>query len=99
MSTKPATRIMATLGGLGAFAPNSTSCITSTPIAAPMCSWTLLGHEFKGVLGCDYFSAYRRFMKTFSIRVQFCLAHLIRDIKFLTQLPDARDRRYGEKLR
>ena len=59
----------------------------------------MLGHEFKGVLGCDYFSAYRRFMKTFSIRVQFCLAHLIRDIKFLTKLPDARDRRYGEKLR
>jgi transposase len=31
--------------------------------------------------------------------VQFCLAHLIRDVKFLTTLPDARDRRYGEDLR
>ena len=30
--------------------------------------------------------------------LQFCLAHLIRDVKFLTTLPDARDRRYGEKL-
>jgi hypothetical protein len=33
------------------------------------------------------------------VRVQFCLAHLIRDIKFLTTLPDARDLGYGEKLR
>jgi hypothetical protein len=31
--------------------------------------------------------------------LQFCLAHLIRDVKFLTTLPDARDRRYGENLR
>src|SRR5439155_20910825 len=30
---------------------------------------------------------------------QFCLAHLIRDVKFLTTLPDKRDRRYGEDLR
>jgi transposase len=58
-----------------------------------------LGHEFRGVLGCDYFSAYRRYMKEGSIRLQFCLAHLIRDVKFLTTLPDARDRRYGEGLR
>ena len=31
--------------------------------------------------------------------VQFCLAHLIRDVKFLTTLPDGRDRAYGERLR
>jgi transposase len=59
----------------------------------------VLGREFDGVLGCDYFSAYRRYMKECSVRVQFCLAHLIRDIKFLTTLPDARDRQYGERLR
>ncbi len=59
----------------------------------------LLGKEFKGVLGCDYFSAYRRYMKECGVEVQFCLAHLIRDVKFLTTLPDARDRKYGEDLR
>ncbi len=37
-----------------------------------------LGEEFDGILGCDYFSAYRRYMKKCDIRVQFCLAHLIR---------------------
>jgi transposase len=58
-----------------------------------------LGADFAGVLGCDYFSAYRRYMRECSVQVQFCLAHLIRDIKFLTTLPDARDRRYGEQLR
>jgi transposase len=29
----------------------------------------------------------------------FCLAHLIRDVKFLMTLPDARDQAYGEGLR
>lgn len=58
-----------------------------------------LSHEFRGILGCDYFSAYRRYQKECSIRLQFCLAHLIRDVKFLTTLPDARDRAYGEGLR
>src|SRR6185437_10291656 len=59
----------------------------------------ILGKEFQGILGCDYFSAYRRYMREGGVRLQFCLAHLIRDVKFLTTLPDARDRRYGEDLR
>lgn len=59
----------------------------------------VLGEEFNGVLGCDYFSAYRRYMRECGAVVQFCLAHLIRDVKFLTTLPDARDQAYGERLR
>jgi transposase len=59
----------------------------------------VLGEEFDGVLGCDYFSAYRRYQRQFGVLLQFCLAHLIRDVKFLTTLPDARDRAYGERLR
>ena len=57
-----------------------------------------LGEEFDGVLGCDYFSAYQKYMKDFSVPVQFCLAHLIRDVKFLTTLPDKVTRNYGERL-
>jgi hypothetical protein len=57
------------------------------------------GKEFKGILGCDYFSAYRRYLRECGVILQFCLAHLIRDVKFLTTLPDERDRRYGEDLR
>src|SRR5262245_45843804 len=59
----------------------------------------VLGAEFDGVLGCDYFSAYRRYHREFGVVLQFCLAHLIRDVKYLTTLPDARDRAYGEALR
>jgi transposase len=59
----------------------------------------VLGKEFEGVLGCDYFSAYRRYMRECNVLVQFCLAHLIRDVKYLTTLPDRRDRAYGERLR
>ena len=58
-----------------------------------------LGTEFEGVLGCDYFSSYRSYLRRFDVSMQFCLAHLIRDVKFLTTLPDARDRAYGERLR
>src|SRR3954466_1029895 len=59
----------------------------------------VLGAEFDGVLGCDYFSSYRRYQREFDVLLQFCLAHLIRDVKYLTTLPDPRDRAYGERLR
>jgi transposase len=58
----------------------------------------VLGEEFNGVLGCDYFSAYRKYMKDFNISIQFCIAHLIRDIRFLTTLTDADTKAYGQKL-
>lgn len=58
----------------------------------------VLGKEFDGVLGCDYFSAYRKYMDDFDITVQFCIAHLIRDIKYLADLPDADTRAYGKRL-
>jgi transposase len=58
----------------------------------------VLGQEFNGVLGCDYFSAYRKYMGTCNILVQFCLAHLIRDIKFLAEHPDGRTRGYGQRV-
>ena len=58
----------------------------------------VLGREFDGVIGCDYFSAYRKFMRVLGIEVQFCLAHLIRDVKFLCALPDVREQAYGIAL-
>jgi transposase len=56
---------------------------------------SVLGAEFDGLLGCDYFSAYRKYMKHSHVLVQFCLAHLIRDVKFLVEHPDAANHRYG----
>jgi transposase len=58
----------------------------------------VLGKEFAGVIGADYFSAYRKYMGDFNVLVQFCLAHLIRDVKFLTTLSDRVTKRYGERL-
>jgi len=58
----------------------------------------VLGKEFHGVLGCDYFSAYRRYMRECGVLVQFCLAHLVREVRFLTTLPGAAERAYGERF-
>ncbi len=58
----------------------------------------VLGKEFNGVLGCDYFSAYHKYMKDFNVTVQFCIAHIIRDIRFLTTLPDEESKAYGKRL-
>jgi transposase len=59
----------------------------------------VLGEEFAGVLGCDYFSAYHKYMRLNEhVLVQFCLAHLVRDIKFLVTHPDRRNRAYGRRV-
>jgi transposase len=58
----------------------------------------VLGREFEGVIGCDYFSAYRKYMSVADVLVQFCLAHLIRDIKYLTTLSHPATVAYGHRL-
>jgi transposase len=58
----------------------------------------VLGREFQGVLGCDYFSAYRKYMGECSVPLQFCLAHLLRDVRYLTEHPHSRTRAYGERV-
>jgi transposase len=37
-------------------------------------------------------------MRSFGVAVQFCLAHLISEVKFLTTLPDLEDALYGTRL-
>ena len=58
----------------------------------------VLGEEFHGVLGCDDYAAYRKYMADCSIAVQFCLAHRIREVKFLLTLPEEETRNYAERL-
>ena len=55
----------------------------------------VLGETFGGAIVSDFFSAYVKFANA---KQQFCLAHLIRDIKFLTTLPDLAARQFGEDL-
>jgi transposase len=58
----------------------------------------MLGKEFDGILGCDYFSAYHKYMHDFGVLLQFCLAHLIRDVKFLVEHPYKKNQAYGQLL-
>ena len=68
------------------------------PTRSSQVLFDVLGEEFDGVLSCDYFSAYRKYMRVCDVRVQFCLAHLIRDLKYLKTLPDAKTAAYGRRL-
>ena len=58
----------------------------------------MLGADFGGVIGCDFFSSYRCYMAEFGGELQFCLAHFIREVKFLLELPDVLTRHYGQRL-
>jgi transposase len=59
----------------------------------------VLGTEFDGVLGCDYFSAYRKYLRlNENMLVQFCLAHLIRDVRFLVEHPNPKNQAYGKRV-
>lgn len=59
----------------------------------------VLGQEFDGLLGCDYFGAYRKYMRlNENVTLQFCLAHFIRDVKFLADHPDPQNREHGLRL-
>ena len=58
----------------------------------------VLGENFNGVLSCDYFSAYRKFRQDFNVTVQFCLAHLIRNIRFLTTITEPLTQKYANNL-
>lgn len=55
----------------------------------------VLGETFQGTVISDFFSAYVKYANAFQ---QFCLAHLIRDIKFLITLPDIADQQFGSRL-
>ena len=55
----------------------------------------VLGKTYSGTIVSDFFSAYVKYANSLQ---QFCLAHLIRDIKFLTTLPSEIDKRFGQRL-
>jgi transposase len=57
-----------------------------------------LGKDYPGTLVCDFFSPYRKFKELTRCILQFCLAHLIRDVRFLESLPDKPGARFARKL-
>jgi transposase len=44
-----------------------------------------LGEDFGGIVCADYWGAYRKYARLFNVRVQYCMAHLIREIRFLAE--------------
>ena len=55
----------------------------------------VIGKTYGGTIVSDFFSAYVKYANGLQ---QFCLAHLVRDIKFLTTLPAGTDKRFGRRL-
>jgi len=58
----------------------------------------MLGENFKGVIGCDYYGSYRKYSRLFKVLMQYCMAHLIREIKFLADHSNKILARWGNKL-
>ena len=58
----------------------------------------ILGRDYSGVIICDYYSANKKFIKLSNALVQYCWAHLIRDIKFLLTLSHKTLKRWAKAL-
>jgi transposase len=58
----------------------------------------ILGRDYSGVIICDYYSANKKFIRLSNALVQYCWAHLIRDIKFLLTLSHKTLKRWAEVL-
>ena len=59
----------------------------------------LLGKDFDGVVECDFWSAYKKFSKDQQqVAIQFCWAHLIRDLIAISELPGKHAPNYGTRL-
>lgn len=58
----------------------------------------VLGGNCEAILGSDFYGTYKRFMKDAPVKVQFCWAHLIRDIRFLSESTDKVTANYGRRM-
>ena len=58
----------------------------------------LLGQDFNGIIGCDYWGGYRKFSRLTNATVQYCMAHLIREIKFFAEQTDKKLSCWSSKL-
>ena len=57
----------------------------------------VLGPGYPGIIGCDYYSAYHKYLNDNDANAQFCLAHLVRELRFLKEHPDPETRRYANR--
>ena len=57
-----------------------------------------LGDDFAGVIGSDYYGAYRSFHERHPSVAQFCWAHLKRAVVFLAESPDRVTASFGKRV-
>jgi hypothetical protein len=57
-----------------------------------------LGRACRGIITSDFFGAYRKFCRVSGAAIQFCWAHLIREVLFLEKLRDQAVVRYGKRI-
>ena len=58
----------------------------------------MLGQDFTGIICADYWGAYRKYARLFDVRMQYCMAHLIREIRFLAEHGVKKLARWGNEL-
>ncbi len=58
----------------------------------------LLGTDYRGIVGSDFFSAYRKFVAEGQAQAAYCWAHLVREVRYLTTLSDKVVVRWATKL-
>ena len=59
----------------------------------------MLGKDFRGVLVCDFWSAYKKYSHDQQqASLQFCWAHLIRELIAISELPGKHASSYGTRL-
>jgi len=58
----------------------------------------MLGKDFAGLVCADYWGAYRKYARLFDVRVQYCMAHLIREIRFIAEHSIKKLSRWGNFL-
>jgi transposase len=58
----------------------------------------LLGKDYAGIISCDFWGAYRKFARNSCAKLQFCWAHLIREVKFLSESAGRKAANYGKRL-
>ena len=58
----------------------------------------ILGKDFAGKISCDFFSAYQKFAKDSKAELLLCWAHLIREVKYISENKNKKVANYGKRL-
>jgi len=58
----------------------------------------VLGEDFAGKISCDFFSAYQKFARESKADLLHCWAHLIREVKYISENKNKKIANYGKRF-